>query len=824
MRTFGIHQSRTSMEKTPLSSIQHRASRIQHPFVLIASLLLLVFSLQGCASKEEKRDQFLEKGIRLYEAGDYTKAVLEFKNALQLDSDFPLGYFHLGRTFFKQGNIKKAESSLSKALKLDEGLNEARLDLGVILIMAGAGEKALETIKPLLDKDPVHARALLIAARAYLSLERPEKAIESLEKIDESKKKKEVLFAFAQACILMEDTEKVKEYMYQYQKAAPDDPASYKVLSGIYAKEKQLEKAEDQIRKLIEQKKAAPPYSLLLCKFFLDTNQEERATAEFDRLTRKNAQENTYKFAYAEFLFKKKRFEQSRALLAEAVRNTPDSWQARDYLVMVYLAQAKVDDALKELNGFLQRDVKEGKIEALLKKGQILTRLVRWKEAMQQCDLALTIEANNPSAHLLKGKILFQKGNYDDAIIHLRQVVDIKPSEQEGYLFLARTLAVSGNVSLAIEELKRGLKSLPQNTVLRMELITYYQRQREWEKALEMANIGLEQQPENLSFLIQKGRMLTVLKKLDRGEKVFKSIIQSHSQKSVGYLELGRLQRQAGDYEKAIALFEKALNLKGDKATALTLLVETYLATKQEKEAEALCQQLLKEKPENAFLLATLGSIYFQQGEYQEAEKQFKEAIEVSPHWDRPHYGLVALYAKTNRLHEAADDLHTMYSQNPQSFRTGFTLSVIYQKLGQHEKAIALLEDLAARYPNVISVNNNLAYLHAEHSQDPEQLKKALDYAHKALTRAPENPQVLDTVAWVELKSGNLDRAMKYADSVAKGAEKDPTINYHTGLISARIGKKQVAAEYLSKAIELGLEEEYAKEAKRVLKTIELRE
>jgi tetratricopeptide (TPR) repeat protein len=789
--------------------------------LIITSVLILVFSLGGCASREEKRNSFLRKGVRLYEAGNYKKAVLEFKNALQLDPDFAPGYFYLGRAYLKQGDINNAKGNLSKALQLDKGLDEARLDLGAILAMTKQGEKALETIKPLLNKDPAHARALLIAAHAYLALKKPDKAIESLEKIDQPEKNKEALFAFAGAYDMMGDTEKVKEYMHQYQQAAPDDPTSYQLLSTIYVKEEQLQNAEDQIRKLVEQKKAVPPYPLLLCKFFVDTHQEKKATAEFDRLTKENPKENSYKFAYAEFLFKNKRLDQCRALLSEAVQNTPDSWTARDYLVKLYLAQAKPDDALKELNDFLQRGVKEGKVEALLKKGQIMAERDQWEEALHQCDLALAIESTNPYAHLLKGKILLQTGRPDEAIIRLRQVVDTKPSEPEGYLFLARALAVSGDIPLAIEELKHGLKSLPENTSLRMELIRYYQREREWENALEAANIGLERLPENLYFLIQKGRMLSVLKKLDQAEKVFKSIIESHPQESVGYLELGRLRRAAGDSGKAIALFEKTLHLQGNKATALTLLVETYLATKQEEKAETVCKEMLKESPENAFLLTTLGSIYLKQKEYPKAEKHFKAAIEASPDWDRPHYSLVALYAQTSRLQEAADNLQEMYVKNPRSVRTGFTLCVLYQELGQYEKAIALLEDLVVKYPDVVTINNNLAYLYAEHVPGGERLKKALEYAHKALTRAPDNPQVLDTVAWVEFKSGNTDKAMKYADSAAKLAEKDPMINYHAGLISARIGNNETARKYLSKAIELGgLKEEYAKECERELKSL----
>lgn len=621
--------------------------------LVITSLLVLILFVAGCVSKEEKRDQFLQKGIRLYEAGQYKKAILKFKNALQLDPKCALGYLYVGRAYFKEGNVKKAKGNISKAVTLNEALDDARLDLGIILVMTKEGERALETIRPLLDKDPAHAGALLIVAQAYLVLKNPAKAIESLAKLDkfQGDRDKEVLFAFASAYNLRGDTEKVKQYLSEYQKAAPDNPASYLTLSRIYAQEGHLTKAEAEIRKLITQKRDDPSYPLLCCNFFLDTGQEKKAEAEFERLTKEYPKENAYRLAYADFLFKKKRLDDSQSLLTETVRNDPDSWKLRDYLVKVYLLQGKVDSALKELDDFLHRNVEKGKIEAIIKKGQIMARLGRWEEAEHQCNLALAIKSTNPNANLLKGKALLQKGHFTDAIIHLRQVVDIKPSEPEGYLFLAKAVALSGDILLSIDELKRGLKNVPQNSALRMELIRYYQREQEWEYALETADVGLVQQPQELAYEIQKGRILVRLKKLD--------------------------------------------------------------------------------------------------------------------------------------------------------------------------KAITLWEELAAKYPDVVAINSNLAYLYAEHFPDPERLKKALEYARKALNKDPNNPQVLDTMAWVEFKAGSIDRAVKYTESAAKGAENDPIINYHAGLIYAGTGNNRAARKYLSRAMEIGLEDEHAQECKRIMRIIE---
>jgi tetratricopeptide (TPR) repeat protein len=96
--------------------------------VLLA--LLITASFAACGSREEKRMKFFNKGQALYEKGDYVKARLEFKNALQIDPDFARASHMLGMAEFHERNFKKAFGALSKAVELDPGLLDAHVQLG----------------------------------------------------------------------------------------------------------------------------------------------------------------------------------------------------------------------------------------------------------------------------------------------------------------------------------------------------------------------------------------------------------------------------------------------------------------------------------------------------------------------------------------------------------------------------------------------------------------------------------------------------------------------------------------------------------------------
>ena len=107
-----------------------RHGKGRHVFFPVMSILLVVLLFSQCSSKEEKRDAFVKKGTALLQQGETKKAILEFRNALQLDPNYAEGYFHLGTALLKDGDIRGGFSGFAKALELDENYDAARLEIG----------------------------------------------------------------------------------------------------------------------------------------------------------------------------------------------------------------------------------------------------------------------------------------------------------------------------------------------------------------------------------------------------------------------------------------------------------------------------------------------------------------------------------------------------------------------------------------------------------------------------------------------------------------------------------------------------------------------
>lgn len=101
---------------------------------MILAVLVISLIVAGCGGPDQKKLKFYNKGKVLYEKGDYVKARLEFKNAAQIDPKYSDAYYMLGLTALKQGNLREAYGSLSKAVDLAPSNTKARIELAGVLL------------------------------------------------------------------------------------------------------------------------------------------------------------------------------------------------------------------------------------------------------------------------------------------------------------------------------------------------------------------------------------------------------------------------------------------------------------------------------------------------------------------------------------------------------------------------------------------------------------------------------------------------------------------------------------------------------------------
>src|SRR6202451_2752129 len=146
-------------------------SRIWLPVLCLAVLIA------GCGGGESRKTRHLEKGQAFLAAGNFEKARVEFRNALQIAPNDSEARYENGLVDEKLGNVRGAAQFYQGAIDSNADNLQARAALARLFLFSVPPERALETIKPSLGKHPDDARLLTVRAAARVQLKDPDGAL-----------------------------------------------------------------------------------------------------------------------------------------------------------------------------------------------------------------------------------------------------------------------------------------------------------------------------------------------------------------------------------------------------------------------------------------------------------------------------------------------------------------------------------------------------------------------------------------------------------------------------------------------------------------------
>jgi Tfp pilus assembly protein PilF len=110
--------------------------------------------LAGCGGAEERKAQHLSKAIEFFESSNTDKAVIEFRNVLQIDPKTAKPYYYLGRVEEQKQNWPQAFGMYQKAVELDPNDLDARFKLAQFLALSKQPDQALEMLEPVAKAKP----------------------------------------------------------------------------------------------------------------------------------------------------------------------------------------------------------------------------------------------------------------------------------------------------------------------------------------------------------------------------------------------------------------------------------------------------------------------------------------------------------------------------------------------------------------------------------------------------------------------------------------------------------------------------------------------
>lgn len=292
---------------------------------------------------------------------------------------------------------------------------------------------------------------------------------------------------------------------------------------------------------------------------------------------------------------------------------------------------------------------------------------------------------------------------------------------------------------------------------------------------------------------------------------------------SPAWLTLGLLQLQQNLLEPAEASLTRYLSLPPDhslegpqRARTEALLGLAQIAEKRKDLAAAERWLNQIENPDDRIVVAARrASILARLGHLEEARALIQAWPAQTPAEARTRLmAEVQLLRENGRATTAYELLGAAIQRSPQDHELLYDQALMAEKMGNYDAMERLLRRLIALKPDYHHAYNALGYSFAERNI---RLAEARALINKALEFAPQDPMIMDSLGWVEFRSGNNAEALKILQAAYKG-RKDADIAAHLGEVLWAVGQREQAVAVWREGLRLESDSETLTETLKRLK------
>ena len=775
----------------------------------------LVFLVSACSSKEEKVSKFLARGDRLAAKGDTMRAILEYKNGLQIDPKSSAAMFALGKAYLAQKEYSQAYRFFNGALEFNPDLDEARIQVATLLA-PGQPQMALDELSKIRKPDSLEPRMHIVKAQALMAQKEYRKAADVLTEIPDAGSISEVQGLLSTCLKEVGDYAGMETAAARFGSLEPKNLFSYIFLAQYAAKKGDRARVVREMEAMVN---ANHDESTLLvrARVFEDLGLLPEAEKAFDGLPENLVMGK----ARAEFWQRRQNLEKAQQVLEALQKQNPGDVDTLLRLADIMNARGRMQDALDTIEKTLKLELKTADRErVLLAKASLKAMQNDLNTAREICQQILQQNQGNAEAHYVLGKILLDTGKTEEAEIHLNQVATARANDPQVQLLLARCQLLNKKDHLAADTLNAAVQANPRSDELRLGYAQMLRAQGSVEQALGILGQGLEIKPDDIALLKSRGEMLRAQGDFSKSEEDFRQMIKLLPDSSVGYLEMTESMLVQSRNDDAVEWARKALGREQGWEMAIPALSLAYQKKGDQRSALALAEAEAAKKPASGLANYYIAQLYFQKDDLPGAEKALGRVMELAPEWPDPQRLMAVIYARQGRIDTAITEMEHVYAKQPTPAAI-MNLAVLYEQKGRFSEAGSLFDELLQKSNQSPTIMNDLAYLYADHRSDPGDLEKAANLAAQALAKDPQNPAIMDTAAWVAYRQGNLEKAwFNIQSALAMKPEVGP-INYHAALIAQAKGEKSRAIEYIEKALKTNMDASSRNKALELKKQLE---
>ncbi len=596
-----------------------------------------------------------------------TRAVEEYKLALNADPDSPELSVGLAELYFRAGRVREAIQTTQELIKKNDQNLEAHKLLGRIYLRSLGQEQSSD------NQSSPSAKVLDLAIAEYTKI------------ITLEPKSIENHLLLGQLYTVKHDSAKAEA---QFKAAQSIDPGS-----------------EDAI--------------LNLARLYAE-NGDVKRSADILEAVPVNDRSGKMEFALGAAYEQLKDLKKAIAAYQRSVDMDPENLDVIRALAQVLLADNQLDESMKQFQQLLQADPDD--VATLDRVSEIQRRQGKYAQALVTIRKARAKDPSSLEAGYNEGLLLDVLGRYDEAVTVYKQMVDATEHANGAYtqeektnrsIFLERLAAVYHEenktpeaiatyqkmVDLGGDFAKRGYQGQ----------VDTYRDAKMFDEATDVCRKAVAANPNDRDLKLLLAWQLADTGKLDEGLALANGLLKGNSSDRDVYLQISQIQLRLKHWKEAEEALAKAEPYSTSKEDKVNLYLQKGALAEREKhydQAEQFFQEVLKIDPNSAITLNNLGYMLVDKTtRYADALKYIRKAVELEPMNGAYLDSLGWVYFKLGQYESAEDNLRKAVERTSTDPSVHDHLGDLYEKTGRIRLAASQWEISIAEYAKSASAD-----------------------------------------------------------------------------------------------------------------------
>lgn len=780
---------------------------------------------EGSRSAEVESEVRVLRGMAQLGMRNIDGAEASFKSALAINPDKHRAEIGLARVDASRQDLKSAEGRLDKVLARNpnpELTAEALMLKGQVRRLDKDSEGAIAAYSKVLGTNPGLLRARLERAQTYLELGKDDEASPDVSYVLQRIPSHPLAVNFQALINLRKGNMDAAYDLLQRQGAQLNRFApNLLLMARLQYDRNQLEAAQSNLSEFLQAAPGNLDARLMLANLLLRKNLPDQAISVLRAVPADSDDVRVYRLlasasmragrvadagtwldkaatvantptARTQLAVERLSLGQTDAAIKDldnAIEMDPKATDSRVLLVVTQLRQGKLDDAEAGAKK-LQADLPDNPLPDNLLGGITLARGDR-VGARQYFESAVRKKSDFLPAMLNIAKLDVAEGKLDDGIKQYMTILEQNPSNVEVMIALAELSLRRQQPGEAESWLTKAIGVKSDAVLPRIALINFHMNQKDLGKAMTAARELRQIAPSNTDAIDALGRVQLASGEAANAVETYRSLVAVAPTVPLAHERLAQALVAARDIAGAKTALRNGMAANPDAVSTVGELTTLLQRNGEGDEALTVARDWQRRHPDMATADLLVGGILMLQNKPSDAAVSYASAQKKTPS-SQAIVSLARARIAAGNGDVAINELQAWVKQQPRDTTARELLASTLIERKQYDQAVVESEELLKLQPTNPIVLNNLAWLYGQRSDS-----RAVEYAEKAHSLAPNAPAIMDTLGYILVRTGNTDRGIPLLRQAYDASQKNPEIGYHLATGLAKAGQQSEARAVL---------------------------